>query len=146
MFEARIELTQVMLEEFKNPAALVRLAVAFLGSAITAQLMYPFSGPVNPSWRAALVAESSAFFVLAMVLAAGWASIPQIVALWVAGILGIADGVIARAMYDFFMQRGDHNLLPFEAIGAAAFAFPGALAGTAVGAGLQYVRRKIRFS
>ena len=78
----------MMLEEFKSPAALVRLAVAFVGGAIAAQLMYPFSGPVNPSWQAALIAESSAFFVLAIVLAAGSPSITQIVAVWLAGAWG----------------------------------------------------------
>ena len=145
MLGARIELTE-MLKEFKNPAALIGLAVAFVGSAIAAQLMYLFSGPVNPSWQAALIAESSAFFVLAIVLVAGSASITQIVALWVAGLLGIADGVIARAMIDFFMQHGDHNLLPVEVIAATAFAFPGALAGTLLGGGVILLRRKIRFS
>jgi hypothetical protein len=135
----------MMLEEFKNPAALVRLAVAFLGSAIAAQLMYPFSGPVNPSWQAGLIAESSAFFLLALALVAASASMTQIAAVWLAGLLGIADGVIARAVYDFFLARGDHNLLPFELIFAAAFAFPGALVGSLVGLPLRFIgRRKIR--
>ena len=57
----------------------------------------------------------------------------------------MADGVIARAGYDFFVQHPDHNLLPFELIAVAAFGFPGALAGTLVGVGLRYLgRRKIR--
>lgn len=88
----------MMLEELKNPAALVRLAVAFVGSAIAAQLMYPLSGPVNPSWQAALIAESSAFFVLAIVLVAASASMTLIVAVRLAGLLGMADGVIARGV------------------------------------------------
>jgi hypothetical protein len=84
-------------------------------------------------------------FPLAMLLAAGSESIGQFVAIWLFGLLGIADGVIARAGYDFFFERGDHNLLPFEAMFAAVFAFPGALAGTAVGSALRYVIRRIRF-
>jgi hypothetical protein len=134
-----------MLEQFANRGALVRLAVAFVASAIAAQLMYPFSGSVNPSWQAALIAVSSACFPLATVLVAGSASVTQIVAVWLAGLLGMADGVIGRALYDFFVHRADHTLLPFELIAVAAFGFPGALAGTLVGAGLRYVgRRTIR--
>ena len=133
------------LEEFRNPAALIRLAVAFVGGAIAAQLVYPFSGPVNPSWQAALIAESSALFVLASVLVAGSASVTQIVAVWLAGLLGMADGVIGRAMYDYFMQHPAHSLLPFELVAVAAFGLPGALVGTLVGVGLRFVgRRKIR--
>jgi hypothetical protein len=136
-----------MLEELKNPSALIRLAVAFAGGAIAAQLMYPYSGPVNPSWQAALVAESSACFVLALVLVAGSASITQIVAVWLAGILGMANGLIARAGYDLFMERADHNLLPFELIAVVAFGFPGALTGSLVGVLLRFVgRREIRLS
>ena len=132
-----------MLEEFQDRAALVRLAAAFVASAIATQLMYPFSGPVNPSWRGALVAESSAFFVLASVLVAGWGSIAQIGALWLAGLLGIAEGVVARGIYDYLMQHADHSLLPFEVMAAAVFGFPGALAGTVVGTGLWHLRRRL---
>jgi hypothetical protein len=132
--------------QFPKPSVLLRLAAAFVGGAIVAQLMYPFSGPENPSWRGALAAESAAVFPLALVLAAGSESLGQIVAVWLFGLLGMADGVIARAGYDFFFERGDHNLLPFEVMFAAALAFPGALAGTAAGSALRYVLGRIRLA
>ena len=130
--------------EIPKRSVLVRLAAAFVGGAIAAQLMYPFSGPVNPNWRAALAAESAAFFVLAVVLVAGSESIGQIVAIWLSGLVGIADGVIARAAFDFYFARGGHNLLPFEVVAAAVFGFPGALAGTGLGSALRYAFRRIR--